>query len=1317
MKKLLGVCLAFFLYLSPEASAQVNAVLGGTVSDPTGAVLPDVQVSATNVNTGIVTKRETNNTGNYEFPSLQPGTYSVTAASMGFQTGTFTGLQLGQGQQVRQNFTLQIQSAATSIEVVEEANTTLTTTTASVGAVLSERSVLTLPILNRNVLDLAATSPGVVTIRNAFGAEVPNFSGTGTGQVNTTRDGVITNDGRYNDSNGAYSAIFTSPDMVEEVRVSTNTVDAAQGRGVAQVQMRTRAGTNAYHGAVFYTNNNSALSSNDYFANLRGAQKSYTNRNQYGGRLGGAIVKNKAFFFVLIDNQRYVEKVLTTATVLTQSARNGVFRYLTEGAAGGTTRRNGNALSGTPSVDLNGNILTRNPTNGASLFTNQFNVFTDVKDPNRTRLDTGWFSQYMNRMPLPNDYSVGDGLNTAGYRWYRRQYGVDGATGQSANPNRDHLTTRFDYQINDSNKLSFTMTREKDFGVTAQAGLPDYPNGYFGEVVRKPDFYTIQWTKVISPSLLNEFRFGQKRDTWQGLDAFDKGCCFGASETNITAESKDARALFPTTPDGNLLYVASGGLGLGTFANFNVSTPRLTYSPLRQFADTLTWNHGAHSVQFGGELDRFYSRGINGGGQQTTRPFITLGVGSVPITGITTAAFAGLNSQDIGPAQNLLANLAGSIGTVQQQYFVNSPTAKDWTDYKTSILFTREHHQNDWNFFFKDSWKASKNLTLNFGVRYDKYGTPYDSLGLGGRFNGGQSGLFGISGTNFANAQWAPYANNGSLTTTEFVGKFSPQPNKLIFGNDWNNFAPSLGFAYNVPWLKKSTVLRGGYGINYAGAADFLSYSSNIANLPGFNFNVNTAPTGYQSLATTPAVLNQVTALAAASKPFTPVDVTGSRSTGIVGYADDRVTPYIQSFNLAIQHEIARNITLEVGWVGNKATKLYSNTQINESNIFENGILSAFNTTRAGGNAPLFNRMLNGVVLAGVGTVGQTLNTATGLPLTGSDALRRFQTTNVFIANGDVGGLANLLNTSNAFGSGNGGALRRSGLPENFIVANPQFGSVNLAGNNTNSTYHSVQATVTQRYSRGFSGQFSYVFSKSLGADAVRDPRNRILSKTLTGNNRPHIVKFTGTWDLPFGSKGYIAHNAKGVLEHIIGGWQLAPVIQWASGSPLSFTSAIGTVGSRVSNTADMVGTLNAGNVHRTPTGAVQYFVGYSSQTAPVPNYGADQATLAGRNTNLVVVDAAGKIVLQNPQPGFTGNTSTNLPGFMGPNQLGFDLSLAKKVSLGEARAFTFRADIIDALNKPIWGNPNTNINSTSFGLITTAAGNRTITLNARFDF
>ncbi|HEY1337932.1 MAG TPA: carboxypeptidase-like regulatory domain-containing protein, partial [Bryobacteraceae bacterium] len=189
--------------LSP-VSAQVNAVVGGTVSDATGAVIPKVDVTARNVNTGIVTKVASNGTGVYEFASLQPGTYTVSAAFMGFQTQTFSNVELGQGQQVRLNFTLQPSAGAQTVEVTAEADTLVATTTASVGGVLANKDVLNLPVASRNVLDLVTLTPGVLLVPGVFGP-VTAFAGTQTNDVNTTRDGMVTNDGRYN--NGTYSAI------------------------------------------------------------------------------------------------------------------------------------------------------------------------------------------------------------------------------------------------------------------------------------------------------------------------------------------------------------------------------------------------------------------------------------------------------------------------------------------------------------------------------------------------------------------------------------------------------------------------------------------------------------------------------------------------------------------------------------------------------------------------------------------------------------------------------------------------------------------------------------------------------------------------------------------------------------------------------------------------------------------------------------------------------------------------------------------------------------------------------------------------------
>src|SRR3989442_4696699 len=597
-KALVVATLILSLLVCGPAFAQVNAVLSGTVSDASGALIPGVEVTAKNINTGITDTRLTNETGNFVFPSLQPGTYTLSSSLAGFQTATYNNVVLGQGQQVRLNFTLQVAAAAQNVEVLIAADTLIATTSSSVGNVLPDSVVTDLPLASRNVLDLVATTPAVITTLNAFGAPVQNFGGTPISQVNTTRDGLVTNDGRYNNSNGAYSAVYTSPDMVEEVRITTNNIDPALGRGSAQVQMRTRAGGNEYHGALFYTNNNSKFGAQPYFQNLAGAPKSYQNRNQFGGRLGGPIKKNKAFFFVLIDDQRFLEKQDYLATVLTDQAKAGIFRYLTQDAPGGTARRNGNVFSAKPSVNKLGQPLTADPVTGAPLFLNSFNLFTDVKNPYLTKIDPVLVGpQWLTRMPLPNDFTVGDGLNTAGIRWKQPHAGMDGATGQSQNTNRNHLTARIDYQLNGNNKLTYTMSREKDWGVTGQTGLPDYPAGAFGDVRRVPDFYTASWTSTISATILNEFRFGLKRDTWQGTSPLDKGCCWnGAKQTDLVDSAKKMVASFPNI-GGQFVYVTQGALpataGLiasGTtvgssmpYAPFGAASPRQSLSPFKQF--------------------------------------------------------------------------------------------------------------------------------------------------------------------------------------------------------------------------------------------------------------------------------------------------------------------------------------------------------------------------------------------------------------------------------------------------------------------------------------------------------------------------------------------------------------------------------------------------------------------------------------------------------------------------------------------------------------------------------------------------------------
>src|SRR5438552_3588159 len=253
-KSIYAVAALLWFFLSVNGFAQTsNATVGGTVADTTGALIPGVTVTATNTGTGIANTVPTNESGAYQFAALQPGTYKVGAELSGFQTQTFTDVQLGGAQQVRLNFTLEVAAAAgTNVDVTIAADTVLATSSNSIGTVLPEYKLQDLPVQTGNVFNLVANMPGVQRDNTGtFGF----MAGGRLGDVNATRDGVNVNDGRY--ENGAWSVVYTSPDIVEEVKVVVAPVDAETARGSGQVAMVTRSGTNNFRGSVFWNNHNS----------------------------------------------------------------------------------------------------------------------------------------------------------------------------------------------------------------------------------------------------------------------------------------------------------------------------------------------------------------------------------------------------------------------------------------------------------------------------------------------------------------------------------------------------------------------------------------------------------------------------------------------------------------------------------------------------------------------------------------------------------------------------------------------------------------------------------------------------------------------------------------------------------------------------------------------------------------------------------------------------------------------------------------------------------------------------------------------------
>jgi hypothetical protein len=315
--------------------------------------------------------------------------------------------------------------------------------------------------------------------------------------------------------------------------------------------------------------------------------------------------------------------------------------------------------------------------------------------------------------------------------------------------------------------------------------------------------------------------------------------------------------------------------------------------------------------------------------------------------------------------------------------------------------------------------------------------------------------------------------------------------------------------------------------------------------------------------------------------------------------------------------------------------------------------------------------------------------------------------------------------------------LRNAGLPDNYVVVNPQFRSLGLHGNNDNSTYHSLVTQVRKKAANGLTAEFAHTWSKAIGNTTIpagvgtdttlttRDPRNRSLQKGVEIFHRRHTFNIFGGYDLPVGTNRRFFNAIPGWLDRVVGGWQISGIFNWSTGQPLGFLAGNGTnsatvfrqtLGAQSSiNTADLVGALPEGfGKVRVRNGFVEYFENLKTAAAPLPNFGGN-TTLAGRFTNQVVVDQNNNVVLQNPEPGTTGNTSQRW--YEGPAQWRADAALTKKIAISEGKSFTIRADAVNILNKPIWGNPNTDVNSNLFGRITTATGSRTITISGRVDF
>jgi hypothetical protein len=1242
-------CLILFLAVSAGAQTT-NATLSGTVVDPAGARVPNAQITAQNVQTGVLLTNITNDAGVYVFPSIQPGLYRLTAELAGFRKYVLNGVNVDVSARMTINIPLEVAATQETVEVSAPPESPLAASTASVGGVINGRLIQELPLPDRDSLGLVLTQAGLLR---------DNFAGTRISALNVTRDGINVMDQFINA--GTATMTFASIDDIEEVRVITSPVDAELGRGSGQIQLLSRSGTNEFHGSLYEFHRNTVLDANNWFNNLRGDPRDTLIWNQFGGRLGGPIVRQRTFFNFTYEGQRIRTSSAVTSTTYTQTARQGLFRFF-------PGVQNGNANAAVPSVDLLGNPVRPS---GASGGLQSISVFG--RDFNRQTADpTGTVQKLMTIFPLPNDFRFGDGLNTAGYTWRQR-----------TTQDFDHYNLRIDHVINDRHRLNFSFIRE-DYE-SLNGFLPQsFPRSPGGSVTSPGTFYSLGATSTLSPTMVNEFHAGAQRTYIR---------------FNAPWELPGGRQSLPALNGYNFLPV----FGLASDPIPTGNDPQGRIAPLYVYGDTLHLVKGKHELKFGGEL-RFAS--ANTFSSFNVIPRVQLGVGDdlLGVTGIDSTSIPGLGSNE-GTAQALLLDLSGSVDNVLQAFNV---TGKPNLAFQQGVDRQRTWRQREFSLFFQDDFRLKPSLTLNLGTRYEFYGVPWEANGYAAGLVGGSNGLFGISGTSWADL-YQPGIANGSLTTVQLVGRNSPNPNTSLYANDFADISPIVGLSWSIPYFgKDKTVLRAGYSMNYERSALVLTDGVS-GDEPGLQ--TQTTFKSDSSLNLT----NIQLPLQPGGNPLSVVPLT-DRSQIVSAFQNNLRTPYTQNWNLSIQRALSRDLTLDVRYVGSKGTKLLRTANINEVNIFENGLLQAFKTTQAGGNSPLLDQLFNGFDL-GSGTID-------GRTVTASASLRAFSTTRVMLANNQAGAFADFLNTQTINGD-RGGLLRLAGLPENWIVVNPQFAASDFVGNFSNSTYHSLQINANKRFSNGWTLLSNYTWSRTLGDEegatqdllhSYRTSRNRHLDKRLLDFHATHVLRNSGLWELPFGPNRRFLSGSKDPLARLVGGWQIGGIVNVFSGSPIGLSSGLGSFNQFGYDTPILVGPLtkSTGHVKRMDNGVV-YFDGLQQVTDPTIASLTGMQSLNRRSSLKAIADSSGRIIAVNPAHGTIGTLS---PSYLeGPGSFRFDVNLIKRIRFRESRELVVRADAINLLNSPQFGNPVTDINSTDFGRITTSSGERVIALSMRLNF
>lgn len=1295
--------------------AQMGSVgsVAVLVLDQSGATVQGANLVLQDRATNETRSVETQGAGTATFASVPLGTYKLTVTKTGFQTDVIDSVIVQGGRVTDVKVQLKV-GAATQRVVVESATPLVETTSNAIASTIDMKQIQDLPLGGRNISNLAFLTPG--------------FSGTGgsgtwnglplTAQGNTI-DGVVSSSSRMKFGGNTTPGLQARLEDIEEMTVQTEQVDLSQGLGMASMQVNfvTRRGSNDFHGHIFEDFRNRDLNANSWFNDATGRPRNPLILNEFGGTVGGPIIKDKLFFFGSFSMAKQPGAFTETrnSAFLTPLAQQGIYTYTQTGPHGeapGTTVNLFTQVAGPAGQPVCGG--SQDP---CAAFLAQIALINKaVTTPGTVVTPTN----------DPNVENVSWLVNSPITRYFP--------------------AFRVDYNATRKVRLDFSFEDTK-FSQPG-AGAPLYPGSDFANQAASNTAnnyigsFGVNWT--VTPTLVNQFRAGYYYNAYW-----------------------NAQGSQPTWTQLPQIGWALGASG----ESFNLPQP--AFYPVVNASDRASWQHNAHSINFGFD---FYREQDHYWNPPDGIPNVGLGlVNGDPALQAFDNYFG--TAGDAGEAENLYATIIGRVSSI-------GPVGSGFPyDQKTQQYLTGQHGptynldelQKGWGLYAQDSFRVTPHFTVNYGLRWDFTGDDHD---LTAAYHGaGPVQIYGPSGVGnlFKPGTLTGNLNPAYVASGHQYSPFNVTPQPMV-GLAWN---PGYSQGLLGKLFNGNTVIRTGFDIKRftepyqyfwdSATNHALAYFQGFSLSPGSGTGAGIFAPGSLNLPASADDQHLDAALAGAglSYALTPPVYAASLSEsqftwvrpfwGASGFDPHINEPYVEEWNLGIQRRLGSSNVLEVRYVGHRAVHQWIATDPNEVNIFENGFLKEFQNAQSNLNICLATpSCASSPSFGDQGLAGQVplpifdtaFKSESGGPGTFTDY--KNSTFRNDLLRGAAGALATTL--ANPFGRAPyicnlvgsslspcttaqfGGFTSPGAYPLNFFQANPygdgtspssalaNVGYMQAAGYGT---YHALQVDFRQKQWHGMEFDVNYTWSHTLGiqpefntgsAAAWTGLVNEFSIRDLRRSYGPtvfdlrHVVHGSGTFDLPLG-KGKALLNRSGTVDRVVGGWTLGTIFTYESGFPFQLFGGFGTFNNYGDGGLVLNG-LTASQLQNA-VGVFQPTAAQCKPGAPCTFKDTINPALFGSGSGTCNTHLAG--VCQNTTAGVFGYN----PWLYGPHLWNDDMSLSKVVPFSERFKFILQAEFLNIFNHPNWANPNSTITSGSFG----TAGNsnfngaRQIELRANITF